>query len=66
MMVLQTFEEAVAINNEVGQGLSSSLFTNNPELTFRWIGLVANTRILPKMIIKLILELLGRTAALST
>jgi aldehyde dehydrogenase family 7 protein A1 len=36
--MLQTFEEAVAINNEVGQGLSSSLFTQNPELIFRWTG----------------------------
>jgi len=35
---IKSFEEAVSINNEVGQGLSSSIFTNNPELTFRWIG----------------------------
>ncbi len=34
----KTFEEAVAINNEVGQGLSSSLFTQSPELIFRWTG----------------------------
>ena len=36
----KTFEEAVAINNEVGQGLSSSLFTQNPEYIFRWTGCV--------------------------
>ena len=40
MLTLQTFEEAVAINNSVGQGLSSSLFTLNPELIFKWIGYV--------------------------
>jgi hypothetical protein len=26
-------------NNEVDQGLSSSLFTTNSELVFKWIGL---------------------------
>ncbi|KAI8321583.1 ALDH-like protein [Martensiomyces pterosporus] len=30
--------QAVEWNNEVGQGLSSSLFTTNPENIFRWIG----------------------------
>ncbi|KAJ2422256.1 Alpha-aminoadipic semialdehyde dehydrogenase, partial [Coemansia sp. RSA 2524] len=30
--------EAVAWNNEVGQGLSSSLFTTSPEKMFNWIG----------------------------
>ena len=34
----QTFEEAVEWNNEVHQGLSSSLFTQNPEYLFKWIG----------------------------
>lgn len=33
-----SFEEAVQINNEVNQGLSSSLFTTNPEFIFKWIG----------------------------
>jgi len=35
---IKSFEEAVAVNNEVGQGLSSSIFTQSPELTFRWLG----------------------------
>lgn len=34
----KSFEEAVQWNNQVDQGLSSSLFTNNPEYLFRWIG----------------------------
>lgn len=34
----ESFEEAVSINNEVAQGLSSSIFTLNPEYIFRWIG----------------------------
>jgi aldehyde dehydrogenase family 7 member A1 len=29
IMKFKTFEEAVAINNNVPQGLSSSIFTNN-------------------------------------
>lgn len=33
-----TFEEAVAINNEVPQGLSSSMFTRNMQNVFRWTG----------------------------
>eukprot|EP00116_Pleurobrachia_bachei_P011202 sb/3471464/ len=33
-----SFEEAVAINNEVAQGLSSSVFTKNTEYIFRWVG----------------------------
>jgi aldehyde dehydrogenase family 7 protein A1 len=36
--VLKTFEEAVQWNNEVDQGLSSSIFTTNPEYLFKWIG----------------------------
>lgn len=32
---LQDFEDAVAINNEVSQGLSSSIFTTKPEYIFR-------------------------------
>ncbi|KAJ2805992.1 Alpha-aminoadipic semialdehyde dehydrogenase [Coemansia guatemalensis] len=31
-------EEAIEWNNEVGQGLSSSLFTTSPEKMFNWIG----------------------------
>ncbi|CAF1044508.1 unnamed protein product [Adineta steineri] len=34
----KTFEEAVQWNNEVDQGLSSSIFTTNPEYLFKWIG----------------------------
>lgn len=34
----KTFEEAVQWNNEVDQGLSSSLFTTNPQYLFQWIG----------------------------
>ncbi|KAJ2777365.1 Alpha-aminoadipic semialdehyde dehydrogenase [Coemansia javaensis] len=33
-----TLDQAIAWNNEVGQGLSSSLFTTSPEHMFRWIG----------------------------
>jgi aldehyde dehydrogenase family 7 protein A1 len=38
ILSLKTFEEAVKWNNEVDQGLSSSLFTTNPEYLFKWIG----------------------------
>ncbi|KAL1218919.1 Aldehyde dehydrogenase family 7 member B4 [Cardamine amara subsp. amara] len=34
----KSFEEAVAINNSVPQGLSSSIFTRNPGNIFKWIG----------------------------
>ncbi|KAJ1918770.1 Alpha-aminoadipic semialdehyde dehydrogenase [Mycoemilia scoparia] len=34
----QTLEQAIEWNNEVGQGLSSSLFTTNPSSIFEWIG----------------------------
>ncbi|KAJ1800007.1 Alpha-aminoadipic semialdehyde dehydrogenase [Coemansia sp. RSA 2399] len=33
-----SIDDAVQWNNEVGQGLSSSLFTTNPEKMFNWIG----------------------------
>ena len=33
-----TFEEAVALNNGVPQGLSSSLFTRDMRRVFKWIG----------------------------
>ena len=35
---VQTFEEAVHYNNEVHQGLTSAIFTSNPEYIFRFIG----------------------------
>ena len=31
-------DEAIAWNNEVDQGLTSSLFTTNLENVFRWLG----------------------------
>ncbi|KAJ7564458.1 hypothetical protein O6H91_02G018200 [Diphasiastrum complanatum] len=34
----QTLEEAIEMNNSVPQGLSSSIFTKNPESIFKWIG----------------------------
>jgi aldehyde dehydrogenase family 7 protein A1 len=34
----KTFDEAVAYNNEVPQGLSSSIFTKDMTNVFRWIG----------------------------
>ena len=36
--LLQSLEEAISWNNEVKQGLSSSLFTKNPGNLFRWLG----------------------------
>ncbi len=38
VLKFHSFEEAVSINNSVAQGLSSSLFTKNPNYMFRWIG----------------------------
>jgi len=38
MMRFSTFEEAVEINNNVPQGLSSSLYTKNLSLYKKWIG----------------------------
>merc|ERR1711939_907761 len=35
---IKTFREAVAINNSVPQGLSSSIYTKNLEYMFSWIG----------------------------
>ncbi|KAF9980079.1 Alpha-aminoadipic semialdehyde dehydrogenase [Mortierella antarctica] len=37
-MKVKSFEHAVEINNSVKQGLSSSLFTRNPEYLFKWVG----------------------------
>ncbi|KAJ4836251.1 Aldehyde dehydrogenase 7 member B4, partial [Turnera subulata] len=38
VMKFKSFQEAVEINNSVPQGLSSSIFTRNPENIFKWIG----------------------------
>ncbi|KAI8803905.1 alpha-aminoadipic semialdehyde dehydrogenase [Cladochytrium replicatum] len=38
VLKFDTFEEAVEINNAVGQGLSSSLFTRDPAKYFKWIS----------------------------
>lgn len=35
---IDSFEEAVQLNNDVSQGLSSSLFTSNLEQIFQWTG----------------------------
>lgn len=35
---ISSFEEAVQVNNEVPQGLSSALFTSNQQLVFQWTG----------------------------
>jgi len=40
VLKFKTIDEAIAINNEVPQGLSSSLFTNNQQHIFRWMGYV--------------------------
>jgi len=38
VMKFKTFEEAVAMNNSVPQGLSSSLFTTDMKSVFKWMG----------------------------
>lgn len=38
LIKFSTFEEAVAINNEVPFGLSSSIFTKNMQHVFEWVG----------------------------
>jgi aldehyde dehydrogenase family 7 protein A1 len=38
LIKFSTFEEAIAINNEVPFGLSSSIFTKNMQRVFEWIG----------------------------
>jgi len=38
VMKYNTFEEAIAWNNEVPQGLTSSMFTQNHANIFKWIG----------------------------
>ncbi|KAL7078145.1 hypothetical protein ACQ4LE_002548 [Meloidogyne hapla] len=38
ILKVDSFEEAISFNNETKQGLSSSLFTQNIENLFKWIG----------------------------
>jgi len=38
VMKFSTLEEAIALNNAVPQGLSSSIFTTDMSNVFRWIG----------------------------
>ncbi|GAQ80312.1 aldehyde dehydrogenase [Klebsormidium nitens] len=38
VMKFKTLEEAIELNNSVPQGLSSSIFTTNPETIFKWTG----------------------------
>jgi len=38
VMKIKSYEEAVAKNNAVSQGLSSSLFTRDMRNVFRWMG----------------------------
>lgn len=37
-MSFKTLDEAIKINNQVAQGLSSSLFTSDPKKIFKWVG----------------------------
>jgi aldehyde dehydrogenase family 7 protein A1 len=34
----KTFDEAIKINNNVPQGLSSSIFTQDISSVFKWVG----------------------------
>lgn len=38
LIKFKTLEEAIALNNGVPQGLSSSIFTNNIQNLFKWVG----------------------------
>lgn len=38
LIKFKTFEEAIALNNGVPQGLSSSIFTSNIQNLFKWVG----------------------------
>lgn len=38
MFKFKTFEEAIRLNNDVPQGLSSAIFTKNMQNVFKWIG----------------------------
>jgi aldehyde dehydrogenase family 7 member A1 len=37
-MKIESLEEGILQNNEVNQGLSSSLFTTNPKSIHKWMG----------------------------
>ena len=37
-MFIQNLDDAIQWNNEVDQGLSSSLFTNSVDNVFKWLG----------------------------
>ena len=54
---VKDLDEAIAINNEVPQGLSSSLFTNNQQYIFKWIRYahhIFTARSLPILIVTVI------------
>ncbi len=38
MIKFKTFDEAIKINNNVPQGLSSSIFTQDISNVFKWVG----------------------------
>ena len=38
LIKFKTLDEAIKLNNEVPQGLSSSIFTKNLQNLFKWIG----------------------------
>jgi len=38
VLKIKSLDEAIAVNNEAAQGLSSSLFTQNLNSIFKWIG----------------------------
>ena len=38
LIKFKTLDEAIQLNSEVPQGLSSSIFTNNVQNLFKWIG----------------------------
>eukprot|EP00479_Gromia_sphaerica_P013367 TRINITY_DN7421_c0_g1_i1.p2 TRINITY_DN7421_c0_g1~~TRINITY_DN7421_c0_g1_i1.p2 ORF type:complete len:75 (+),score=13.46 TRINITY_DN7421_c0_g1_i1:669-893(+) len=37
-MKFKTLDEAIMLNNDVPQGLSSALFTTNQQAIFKWTG----------------------------
>jgi aldehyde dehydrogenase family 7 protein A1 len=38
ILKVKSLDEAIAVNNESAQGLSSSMFSQNLENIFKWIG----------------------------
>jgi len=42
VMKVKSFEEFIELNNDVPQGLSASIFTNNMKHIFKWIGPVGS------------------------